>query len=140
MSTEENKAIVRRAIEEVFSAQGNLDVADELYAPDYVGRNPVSPEDVRGPEGVKEEASMYRNAFPDVRLMIEDQVAEGDKVVSRWIGVGTHQGEMMGVAPTGNRVRVDGMTIDRFEDGMIVEEWEIFDAMGLMQQLGAIPS
>ncbi len=140
MSTEENKAIVRRAIEEVFSAQGNLDVADELYAPHYVGRNPVSPEDVRGPEGVKEEASMYRNAFPDVRLMIEDQVAEGDKVVTRWIGVGTNQGEMMGVAPTRNRVRVDGMTIDRIEDGKIVEEWEIFDAMGLMQQLGAIPS
>jgi predicted ester cyclase len=68
---------------------------------------------------------MYRNAFPDVQLSIEDQVAEGDKVVTRWIGSGTHQGEMMGIAPTGNQVRVDGMTISRIEDGKIVEEWEM---------------
>ena len=107
--SEENKAIVRREIEEVFSAQGNLDVADEIFAPEYVGY----PEDVRGPEGAKETAKMYRNAFPDVQLSIEDQVAEGDKVVTRWIGSGTHQGEMMGIAPTGNQVRVDGMTISR---------------------------
>ena len=134
--SEENKAIVRREIEEVFSAQGNLDVADEIFAPEYVGY----PEDVRGPEGAKETAKMYRNAFPDVQLSIEDQVAEGDKVVTRWIGRGTHQGELMGVAPTGNQVRVDGMTISRIEDGKIVEEWEIYDALGMMQQLGAIPS
>jgi steroid delta-isomerase-like uncharacterized protein len=134
--SEENKAIVRREIEEVFSAQGNLDVADEIFAPEYVGY----PEDVRGPEGAKETAKMYRNAFPDVQLSIEDQVAEGDKVVTRWIGSGTHQGEMMGIAPTGNQVRVDGMTISRIEDGKIVEEWEIYDALGMMQQLGAIPS
>jgi steroid delta-isomerase-like uncharacterized protein len=134
--SEENKAIVRREIEEVFSAQGDLDVADEIFAPEYVGY----PEDVRGPEGAKETAKMYRNAFPDVQLSIEDQVAEGDKVVTRWIGSGTHQGEMMGIAPTGNQVRVDGMTISRIEDGKIVEEWEIYDALGMMQQLGAIPS
>ena len=134
--SEENKAIVRRKIEEVFSAQGNLDVADEIFAPEYVGY----PEDVRGPEGAKETAKMYRNAFPDVQLSIEDQVAEGDKVVTRWIGSGTHQGEMMGIAPTGNQVRVDGMTISRIEDGKIVEEWDIYDALGMMQQLGAIPS
>ena len=95
---------------------------------------------MRGPEGAKETAKMYRNAFPDVQLSIEDQVAEGDKVVTRWIGSGTHQGEMMGIAPTGNQVRVDGMTISRIEDGKIVEEWEIYDALGMMQQLGAIPS
>ena len=95
---------------------------------------------MRGPEGAKETAKMYRNAFPDVQLSIEDQVAEGDKVVTRWIGSGTHQGEMMGIAPTGNQVRVDGMTISRIEDGKIVEEWEIYDALGMMQQLEAIPS
>ena len=134
--SEENKAIVRREIEEVFSAQGDLDVAYEIFAPEYVGH----PEDVRGPEGAKEMARMYRNAFPDVQLSIEDQVAEGDKVVTRWIGSGTHQGEMMGIAPTGNQVRVDGMTISRIEDGKIVEEWDIYDALGMMQQLGAIPS
>ena len=138
--SEENKTIVRRSVEEVFSAQGDLDAADEIFAPDYVGHNPISPEDVRGLEGVKEEASMYRNAFPDVQLSVEEQVAEGDKVVTRWIAVGTHQGEMMGIAPTGNQVRVPGVTINRIEGGKIVEQWEIFDALGMMQQLGALPT
>jgi len=140
MPEEKNKAILQRLVEEVLSAQGDLDVADELFAPDYVGHNPADPEDVRGPEGAKERVSMHRNAFPDVRLSIEEQVTEGDRVVTRWIASGTHQGEMMGIAPTGNQVRVDGITISRMEDGKIVEEWELFDNLGLMQQLGAIPS
>ena len=138
--SEENKAIVRREIEEVFSAQGDLDVADEIFAPDYVGHDAISPEDAHGPEGAKETARMYRNAFPDVQLSIEDQVAEGDKVVTRWIGSGTHQGELMGIAPTGNQVRVDGITISRIEDGKIAEEWDIYDALSMMQQIGAISS
>ena len=140
MSTEENKTLLRRSVEEVFSAQGDLDVADEIYAPDYVGHNPLDPEDVRGPEGAKEQARMYRSAFPDVRLSIEEQVAEGDRVVTRWIGTGTHQGEMMGIAPTGNQIRVDGITISRIQDGKVVEDWELFNALGLMQQLGAVPT
>jgi predicted ester cyclase len=140
MSTEENKALLRRLVEEVFSAQGDLDVADEIYAPNYVGHNPLDPEDVRGPEGAKEQARMYRSAFPDVRLSIEEQVAEGDKVVTRWIGSGTHQGEMMGIAPTGNQIRVDGITISRIQDGKVVEDWELFNALGLMQQLGGVPT
>ena len=138
MSTEENKALLRRSVEEVFSAQGDLDVADEIYAPNYVGHNPLDPEDARGPEGAKEQARMYRSAFPDVRLNIEEQVAEGDRVVTRWIGSGTHQGEMMGIAPTGNQIRVDGITISRIQDGKVVEDWELFNALGLMQQLDAV--
>ena len=140
MSTEENKALLRRSVEEVFSAQGDLDVADEIYAPNYVGHNPLDPEDVRGPEGAKEQARMYRSAFPDVRLNIEEQVAEGDRVVTRWIGSGTHQGEMMGIAPTGNQIRVDGITISRIQDGKVVEDWELFNALGLMQQLDGVPT
>ena len=140
MSTEQNKALLRRAVEEVFSAQGDLDVADEIYAPNYVGHNPLDSEDVRGPEGAKEQARMYRSAFPDVRLIIEEQVAEGDKVVTRWIAYGTHQGEMMGIAPTGNQVRVEGITISHIQEGKIVQEWELFDTLGLMQQLGAAPT
>ena len=140
MSTEENKALLRRSVEEVFSAQGDLDVADEIYAPNYVGHNPLDPEDVRGPEGAKEQARMYRSAFPDVRLSIEEQVAEGDKVVTRWIGSGTHQGEMMGIAPTGNQIRIDGITISRIQDGKVVEDWELFNGLGLMQQLDGVPT
>ena len=140
MAEEENKALLRRAVEEVFSAQGDVDVADEIFDPDYVGMNPTEPQDVHGPEGAKELANMYRSAFPDVRLIIEEQVAEGDKVVTRWIAYGTHQGEMMGIAPTGNQVRVEGITISHIQEGKIVQEWELFDTLGLMQQLGAAPT
>jgi steroid delta-isomerase-like uncharacterized protein len=138
--SEENKAIIRRMIDEVLSGQGNLDVADELFAPDYVGHNPASPQDTRGPEGVKEFASMFRSAFPDVHFSVEDQVAKGDKVVTRWRGSGTHQGALMGIPPTGNRVSFVGITINRLEGGKVAEEWQIFDTLGMMQQLDAIPS
>ncbi len=140
MSTEENKAIARRALKELFSAQGDLDVADEIISPNYVGHDPVSPEDVRGPEGVKEFAMTYRNAFPDVQLSVEDQVAEGDMVVTRWIASGTHQGELMGIAPSGKRVTVSGTSVERIVDGKIEETWDNYDALGMMQQIGAIPS
>ena len=138
--SEENKAIARRALEEVWSGQGDLDAADELYAPYYVDHDPASPEDIRGPEGAKELASMYRNAFPDWRFSVEDQVAEGDMVVTRWIGSGTHQGEIMGIAPTGNRVTMAGTSVERIVDGKIEETWDNYDALGMMQQIGAIPS
>ena len=138
--SEENKAIARRALEEIFSAQGDLDVADELIAPNYIGHDPVSPEDVHGPEGVKEFASMYRNAFPDVQMSVEDQIAEGDMVATRWIASGTHQGELMGIAPSGNRVTVSGTSIERIVNGKIEETWDNYDALGMMQQIGAIPS
>ena len=123
MSTEENKAIARRALEELFSAQGDLDVADEIISPNYIGHDPVSPEDVRGPEGAKETAMMYRNAFPDVQLSVEDQLAEGDMVATRWIASGTHQGDFMGIAPSGNRVTVSGTSIERIVNGKIEETW-----------------
>ena len=138
--SEENKAIARRALEEVFSGQGNLDVADELFAPDYVGHDPASLEDIRGPEGVKEFGSMYRNAFPDVQLSVQEQVAEGDMVATRWIASATHQGDLMGIAPTGNRVTVAGTSVERIVDGKIEETWDNYDALGMMQQIGAIPS
>ena len=140
MSTEENKALLRRSVEEVFSAQGDIDVADEIFAPDYIGHNPTDPQDVRGPEGAKELASIYRSAFPDVRLSIEEQVAEEDRVVTRWIASGTHQGELMGIAPSGNRVTVSGTSIERIVNGKIEETWDNYDALGMMQQIGAIPS
>ena len=138
--SEENKAIARRALEEIFSAQGDLDVAYEIIAPNFVGHDPASPEDIRGPEGVKEFASMYRNAFPDVQMSLEDQVAEGDMVVTRWIASGTHQGDIMGIAPTGNRVTVAGTSVERIVEGQIEETWDNYDALGMMQQIGAIPS
>jgi steroid delta-isomerase-like uncharacterized protein len=135
--SEENKALARRWAD-IF-AQGNLDLVEEIYASDFVGHDPTMPEDLRGVEGAREFYSMYLGAFPDAEVTIEDQLAEGDKVVTRWTGRGTHQGELMGVPPSGNRVEVPGITISRIEGGKIVEEWENYDALGMMQAIGAVP-
>ncbi len=139
MSAEENKALTRRVMEEMFN-KGNLDVADELVAPDFVDHDPSMPEDVRGPEGFKEYVRAFRSAFSDLHIRIEDQIAEGDKVVTRWTGTGTHDGDSMGIAPTGNRGEITGMEIRRISGGKLVEGWEGYDALGLMQLMGAIPS
>ena len=120
MSAEENKALARRVIEEMFN-KGNLDVADELIAQDYVDHDQAMPEDIHGPEGFKDYVSMYRSAFPDLHIQIEDQIAEGDKVVTRWTGTGTHEGELAGIAPTDNQVTLPGMEIVRISDGKLVE-------------------
>ncbi len=139
MSTEENKALTRRVMEEMFN-KGNLDVADELLAPDFVDHDPAMPEDVRGPEGFKEYVGAFRSAFSDLHIRIDDQIAEGDKVVTRWTGTGTHDGDFMGIAPTGNRGEITGMEIRRISGGKLVEGWEGYDALGLMQLMGAIPT
>ena len=140
MSAEENKALTRRSWEIV--TQGNLDTLEdvlaEVYAEDIVLHEPD--EDVRGMEGLKQFVTMIRSAIPDLRITLEEDIAEGDKVVSRWRAQGTHQGELMGIAPMGNKVMITGITIHRIEEGKIVEEWENWDALGLMQQIGAIPS
>ena len=139
MSAETNKALVRREFEEMFSQGGNLDTAGEFYAPNYVLHEPTSGE-VRGLEAARQFAATYREAFPDLQTAIEDQVVEGDKVVSRFIGRGTHLGETEDFGPaTGNRIEITGITIDRFADGRIVEEWTNFDALGMLQQIGLIP-
>jgi steroid delta-isomerase-like uncharacterized protein len=137
MSTEENKALARRVIEQMFN-EGNLDVADELLALDYVDHDPSLPEDVHGPEGFKQYVGMYRAAFPDLHVQIEDQLAEGDRVATRWTGSGTHDGELAGIAPTGKRVTVPGMEIVRIANGKLVEGWEGYDSGTLMQQLGVM--
>jgi predicted SnoaL-like aldol condensation-catalyzing enzyme len=98
MSIEENKALARRVIEEMFN-NGNLDVADELIAPDYVDHDPAMPEDIHGPEGFKEYVSVYRSAFPDLHIQIEDQVAEGDKVTTRWTAPAPTKGSLRATPP-----------------------------------------
>jgi steroid delta-isomerase-like uncharacterized protein len=135
--TEANKALTLRYWEEVAN-KGNLDLIEEICAPDYVCHE--VDQDIRGPEGVRQFISMLRAAFPDLHVTVEDVIAEGDKIVQRWTGHGTNQGELMGIPPTGNRVSVAGITISRFKDGKVSEEWEVYDMMGMMQQLGVIPS
>jgi steroid delta-isomerase-like uncharacterized protein len=139
VSAEENKSVSRRVAEEIFNG-GNLDLADELYAPDYVLHDPMLLEDLYGPEGLKQYAAMTLGAFPDARVTVEDQVAEGDKVVSRWTATGTHTGDLMGIPPTGRRIEVSGITINRFSGGKIAEDWYQSDDLGMMRQIGVIPS
>ena len=138
MSAEENKDLARRWFEEGFT-QGNLDVADELFAADYVNHNAL-PGQGTGPAGTKHNVIMLRSAFPDLETNVEDQIAEGDKVATRWTLSGTHHGELMGAAPTGNRVTVTGIIIFRVAGGKAVEGWLNWDTLSLMQQIGAIPS
>jgi steroid delta-isomerase-like uncharacterized protein len=137
--SEQNKAASRRVVEDIFVG-GKLDLADELFDARFVGHDVAMPEPIRGPEGLKEQAKGYRDAFPDLQLKVEDQIAEGDKVVTRWTATGTHKGDLFGMSPTGKQATIIGITIDRFSGGKIAESWDNWDALGLMQQLGAIPA
>ena len=135
---EENKALSRRFIEEY--VRGNTDLVDELLAPDFVFYDPSSATGEVCAEDMKASIEWIHSAFPDAQVTIEDQVAEGDKVVSRFTVSGTHQGEIMGAAPTGKLVRHTGHQTDRISGGKIVESWTNWDALGLLQEIGAIPS
>ena len=134
MSTEENKATVRRYLEEAWN-KGNVGIIDELMASDY-SRYMSGPAQPLNREGQKQRITSFHKAFPDIHLTIEDLVAEGDKVVFRITIRGTHQGAFMGIAPTGKPVTVSAIDIARFADGKIVEHWGQMDSLGLMQQLG----
>jgi steroid delta-isomerase-like uncharacterized protein len=137
MSLEENKALVRRH-SEVFWNEGRLDIADDVHTADIVFHDPASPE-VRGSAAYNQFATMYRTAFPDLKFTIEELIAEGDLVVERWSAEGTHQGELMGVAPTGKKVTNTGISIFRIAGSKIAEEWVQWTTLGMMQQLGVIP-
>ena len=134
----ENKAIMRRLIEEGFN-RGNLEVYDELVAPDFVNHSaPPGAPPTR--EGWKQGAAMFRAAFPDLHFHIEDEIAEGDLVVTRFTGHGTHQGELMGIPATDKDLTFSGINIARIAGGKIMESWEEFDKLGVMEQLGVVPA
>ena len=130
-----NKAFVSHLVREVIG-HGNFSLVDELVSPDYVGHS-SSPE-MNTREGHKQFFIALRNAFPDLELSIEDQIAEGDKVVTRWIARGTHRGEFMGIPPTGKRVVLSGIDIDRVADGKLAECWTVSDDLSLLKQLGVL--
>jgi steroid delta-isomerase-like uncharacterized protein len=135
--SEENKALVLRYFEEIWD-RGNLEAIDELFTTNFVRHGPTATEgEVRGLEEFKALVIMYRSAFPDLRVPIEDLLAEGERVVSRWRTRGTHQGELLGIAPSGNQASVTGIIIDRISGGKIEEEWVDYDTLHLMQQIGA---
>jgi steroid delta-isomerase-like uncharacterized protein len=136
MSTEENKAVVRRLFEEY--NKHNLDGVEELVAPDYVWHGPAGFGDM-DLAAMKQAMPAFFTAFPDLHWTVEDLIAEGDKVVSRYTCRATHQGELMGIPATGKVVTWTCILISRFAGGKCVEEWEEADMLGLFQQLGVIP-
>lgn len=128
---------VKRLLEEPW--KGKMDVVDECCATGYVGHDPSEPEPIRGPEGLKRQFEKYLAAFPDGRITVDDQFSDGSRVATRWTGRGTHQGELSGIAPTGKEVTVTGLTVSLLEGDKVVEEWTIWDTLGMMVQLGAVP-
>jgi steroid delta-isomerase-like uncharacterized protein len=122
LTSGKNKTLIRRWLDEVFT-RGELDEVDELFTPNYALHDPSFPHDVHGPKGIKRYVTAYRAAFPDLKVTLEDQLAEADKVVTRWTVRGTHSGEFLGLAPTGDGVTVSGIEFDRIVGGRIDEAW-----------------
>jgi len=132
------KEIVRRLFEEPW--KGGWDVIEEFVSPDFVGHDPSEPEPIRGRAGMRANIEKYLAGFPGGGITVDDQIAEGDKVGTRWTGRGTHGGEIAGIAPTGKEVTISGLTISRLEGGMLVEQWSTWDTLGMLVQLGAVPT
>lgn len=139
MSTEQNKTIIRRIPEELFN-QGNLAVADELFASGYSGHRPFPPGWPKGIAGVKQFVSVLRAAFPDLRLVVEDILADGDKVAVRVTASGTHQEAFMGIPATGKQIVWTETHLCRMVNGKVVKHWVNADQLGMLQQLGVIPT
>jgi steroid delta-isomerase-like uncharacterized protein len=132
--------LVRRWFHEVWN-EGKKELIDELMAPDCVAHGlGHGGRDLIGPEGFKEFYHRFQGAFPDTHITVEDVFAVEDRVAARWVAAGTHQGEHLGLPASGQPFRVTGMTIVRYRDGRIVEGWNQFDTLGLLQQIGALPS
>jgi len=139
MSVEQNKALFRRLVEEVFN-KGNVSTIDEFLAPNFVEREVLPPGTPSGREGVKQLTMMFRTAFPDFNVSIDDMIAEGDKIVARTTWSGTQKGDFMGIPSSGKRVSFDVIDIIRISEGKGVEHWGVMDSSALMQQLGVIPA
>ena len=136
MSTE-NEALVRRFFEEFCNGR-RAEVADEIIAADYVSHGPQAPP-ADGPEGVKARVGLYQESV-DGHWRVDELFSAGDRVVARWTGTGTHVGELMGIPPTGKAIEVDAISVFRIADGRIAEEWTVWDALGLLQQVEAVPA
>ena len=139
MSIAKNKAIVRRYFEDCLN-QGKMETIDELISPTYVSHYPAGYDLGGGPDDVKQIVSSVRRGFPNVHFTIEDFVSQGEKVAARWTFHGTHNGNFMGVAPTGREVVVAGVAVYRLADEKIEEVWLSWDVFGLFKQLGVLDS
>jgi steroid delta-isomerase-like uncharacterized protein len=139
MSTEQNKALVRQLVEEAIN-QGNISMIDELLIPDFIEHEELPPGIPPGREAPKVLFTMLRSAFPDFKATIEHLIAEGDEVVLHMTWTGTHEGEFMGIPPTGKSISINVIDILGIAEGKFVEHWGVMDSMAMMQQLGVVPA
>lgn len=141
MTTQDNKVIVQRWVDEVLNTRdvSEQSPAYELVAVDFVGHFPGQPA-LEGLEAYRQFGSQYFSAFPDLQITPEDLIAEGDKVTMRYAWRGTHKGELMGIPATGKQVVTSGISILRVANGQIAEQWDSFDNLGMLQQIGVIPT
>lgn len=133
------KAIVERWVERGWN-NGDLAMIDECYAPDYTLHDPSTPNLPGGPEGFKGYVTTLRTGIPDLHFTLEDLIEQGDKVVWRFVARGTHQGDLLGIPPTGKAATIHGIVISRFVGSTWTEDWVNWDTLGMLQQLGVIPT
>jgi len=138
MTSADKVAVHRRYNDEVIN-KGDLDLIDTIFTPDHVDHVSGGP-DIPGPAGLKQFVSMFRRAFPDAQFTVEDRIVDEDRIAVRWTMHGTQQGAFQGIPPTGKAVTVTGIAIHRFAGDQIQESWDCYDALGLLQQLGVIPT
>jgi steroid delta-isomerase-like uncharacterized protein len=135
----QNQDLVKRFFEEICNGR-KLNTADEIFSAGHNYHDPASPWVGPGPEGMKQLAAAYQTAFPDAHWRVDEMLESGDRVITRWTGTGTHQGDLAGLAPTGRHVEVTGIWMHRMAGGKIVESWSAWDMLGLLRQVGAIPA
>jgi len=138
MAADQSAAVVRRFFDEVCNGR-QAAVADEIFAADHRYHDPSSPWVGGGPDGMKQLTAAYYTAFGDAHWKVNETLVSGDAVVTRWTGTGTQTAELMGIAPTGRRVSVEGIWVHRVRDGRITESWNVWDTLGLLRQLGVVP-
>ena len=136
--SEANKAVVMRAFDECWNDR-NLDACDTVFAHDFVTHDPFAANFPDGPAGMKARIGFFTSAFPDLKMTCDELLAEGDRVVVRWTGRGTHGGSLMGLPPTGRPVTVSGILIQRVEGGRIAESWGVVDRAAMMEQIAPKP-
>jgi steroid delta-isomerase-like uncharacterized protein len=139
MSTDQNKTVARRIVDEAWNKH-NPAILDQLFSNDAVVHDPQNPTITKGPQGAKSTLAIYLRAFPDMKISIEREIADGDYVVQHLLATGTNTGEFNGMPATGKKTNTIGVMTSKIKDGKVVEAWSLFDSLGLMQQLGVIPA
>ena len=135
--SESNKQLVRRFFDEVCNGR-DLAAAGTIFTTGHVYHDPSSPGIADGPQGMKDLIGAYQTGFPDAHWAVDQTMADGDTVITRWTGSGTHRGDLLGIAPTGKQVSIPGVWIHRIENGRIAESWNVWDTLGMLQQLGVV--